>query len=255
MKSEFFPDNTIAADRILPGSPGYDEARAVWNGMIDRRPAEIVPCEGPRDVAAAIRRARRHRLPLSIRGNGHNIAGSAVRDGALVVDLSRMNSVRVDPVTRCAEIEPGATLADVDRATAAHGLALPLGINSTTGISGLTLGGGIGWLSRKHGLTIDNLLGAEVVTAAGEVVRADEEENPDLFWALRGGGGSFGVVTSFEFRLHPVREVFAGVIAFPGEQAGVVYRRYRVEAERFPDEMTAWPEWHCIKACFRGKRA
>ncbi|MCB1206989.1 MAG: FAD-binding oxidoreductase [Verrucomicrobiae bacterium] len=241
MKTEEYPDTAITSRGIRPGSSEYDEARSVWNGMIDKRPAVILRCRDAREVSSAIRYARDQGLKFSVRGNGHNIAGSAVCDEGVVIDLSLMKEIRIDPVTRCADIGPGATLGDVDLATAAHGLALPVGINSTTGISGLTLGGGIGWLSRKYGLTIDNLVGAEVVTADGSVLRASEDENVDLFWALRGGGGNFGIVTSFEFRLHPVAEVFAGVIAFPGEEAAEVYRRYREESVRFPDEMTAWP--------------
>src|SRR5437016_1329346 len=186
-----------------PSSPGYDEARAVWNAMVDRRPGLIVRCLGAADVMRAVRFAGDHGLLVAVRGGGHNIAGSAICDGGIVVDLSQMKSVRVDPTAGRAWVEPGATLADVDKETQVFGLALPTGINSTTGIAGLTLGGGFGWITRKFGLTVDNLVSAEIVTADGELRRASAGENPDLFWAIRGGGGNFGVVTSFEFRLHP----------------------------------------------------
>jgi FAD/FMN-containing dehydrogenase len=189
---------------LLPGDEGYDAARAVWNGAIDRRPALIARCESAADVAQAVGFARAHGLELAVRGGGHNYAGFAVCDGGLMLDLSRMNRVTVDPAARRAVCGGGATWADVDAATQAHGLATVGGFVSHTGIGGLTLGGGIGWLSRKAGLSADNLVGAEVVTANGRILRASAEEHPDLFWALRGGGGNFGVVTSFEYGLHPV---------------------------------------------------
>ena len=190
---------------VLPGQAGYDEARTVWNAMIDRRPALAVRCMGAADVIRSIRFARKHDLALAVRGGGHNIAGNAVCDGGLLVDLSPMRSVWVDAMSGRARVGPGATLGDFDREAQAFGWATPLGINSTTGVAGLTLGGGFGWLSRKYGLTVDNLLSADLVTADGELLRASENDNPDLFWALRGGGGNFGVVTSFEFSLHRVR--------------------------------------------------
>jgi FAD/FMN-containing dehydrogenase len=189
---------------LRPGDEGYDAARAVWNGAIDRRPALIARCESAADVAQAIGFARGHGLELAVRGGGHNYAGFAVCDGGLMLDLSRMNRVAVDPAARRAVCGGGATWADVDGATQAHGLATVGGFVSHTGIGGLTLGGGIGWLSRKAGLSADNLVAAEVVTADGRILRASAEEHPDLFWALRGGGGNFGVVTSFEYRLHEV---------------------------------------------------
>jgi FAD/FMN-containing dehydrogenase len=189
---------------VLPGDDGYDAARAVWNGAIDRRPAVIARCESAADVAQAVGFARANGLELAVRGGGHNYAGFAVCDGGLMLDLSRMNRVTVNPATPRAVCGGGATWADVDAATQAHGLATVGGFVSHTGIGGLTLGGGIGWLSRKAGLSADNLLAAEVVTADGRILRASADAHPDLFWALRGGGGNFGVVTAFEYRLHPV---------------------------------------------------
>src|ERR671929_2091059 len=198
---------------------GYHEARTIWNAMIDRRPALIVRCAGAGDVVRAVRFAGEHRLVLAVRGGGHNIAGNAVCDGGLMIDLTPMKSVRVDPANRTARVEPGITLGELDRETQAFGLATPVGVNSTTGIAGLTLGGGFGWLSRRLGLTIDNLLSADVVTADGELVRASDTQNTDLFWAIRGGGGNFGVVTSFEFRLYPVGpELLSGLIVYPLSQ-------------------------------------
>ncbi|RWD26125.1 MAG: FAD-binding oxidoreductase, partial [Mesorhizobium sp.] len=186
---------------LREGDAAYDDMRSIWNSMIDRRPALIVCCVGASDVVTAVNFARENKLLVSVRGGGHNIAGSAVCDGGLMLDLSLMKSVRVDVAARRAWVGPGATLADVDRETQAFGLAMPVGINSTTGIAGLTLGGGFGWITRKFGLTIDNLVSADVVTADGKLLRASQNENPDLFWALRGGGGNFGVVTAFEFQL------------------------------------------------------
>ena len=201
---------------VLPGDSTYDAVRAIWNAMIDRRPAVIVRCADAADVAAAIGFARERGLEISIRGGGHNIAGTSVCEGGVMIDLSQMRQVRVDAAARRAYVEPGALLADVDRATLEHGLATPLGINSTTGVAGLTLGGGFGWLTRTHGMTVDNLVSADVVGADGTMRRASATENPDLFWALRGGGGNFGVVTEFEFALHPIpSEVLAGLLVFP----------------------------------------
>jgi FAD/FMN-containing dehydrogenase len=226
---------------VTPQSPEYDAAREIWNAMIDRRPGLVARCAGAADVVCAVRFARDHDLVLAVRGGGHNIAGNAICDGGLVIDLSAMKSLRVDPVRRTGRVEPGATLGDFDREAQAFGLATSLGINSTTGVAGLTLGGGFGWLSRKLGLTIDNLVSADVVTAAGELVEASAAENPDLFWAIRGGGGNFGVVTSFEFRLHELGpNVLAGLIVHPLDAAGDVLRFYRDFAARAPDELACW---------------
>lgn len=254
-----------------PGSEDYDQARTVWNAMIDRRPALAVRCAGAADVVRAVRFARDNDLLLAVRGGGHNIAGNAVCEGGLQIDLSLMKSVRVDLARRTARVEPGATLADFDREAQAFGLATPLGINSTTGVAGLTLGGGFGWLSRGLGLTIDNLISADVVTANGELLRASDQENPDLFWGIRGGGGNFGVVTSFEFKLHPVGpNVLAGLIVHPLDDAKEVMRFHREFVETVPDEFVCWfvmrqapplpflpPEWHgkeilALAACYCG---
>jgi FAD/FMN-containing dehydrogenase len=220
---------------------GYDEARHIWNAMIDRRPGAIARCASADDVVEAVNFAREHALLVSVRGGGHNIAGNAVCDGGLMIDLSSMKRVEVSPDERRATVEPGCILGDVDAAVQAHGLATPLGINSTTGVAGLTLGGGFGWLSRKYGMTVDNLLAADVVTADGTKLRASEDENPDLFWALRGGGGNFGVVTRFEFRLHPVGpELLSGLIAFPFEEAKSVITQFARFTETMPDELSVW---------------
>ena len=224
-----------------PGEPGYEQARTLWNAMIDRHPGAVVRAAGAADVVAAVDLARDEGLPLAIRGGGHNIAGNAVCEGGLVLDLSPMRSVRIDPVGRTARVEPGVTLGDFDREAQAFGLATPLGINSTTGVAGLTLGGGFGWLSRKYGLTVDNLLSADVVTAEGKLVHAHEGENPDLFWAIRGGGGNFGVVTSLEYRLHPVGPVVAsGLVVHPFANARALLQDYRRLVAGAPEELTCW---------------
>jgi FAD/FMN-containing dehydrogenase len=225
----------------LPGEPGYEQARTIWNAMIDRRPALVVRAVGAGDVIQAVDLARTHGLVLAIRGGGHNIAGNAVCEQGLMIDLSPMKSIRIDPHGRTARVEPGVTLGEFDREAQTFGLATSLGINSTTGVAGLTLGGGFGWLSRKHGLTIDNLLGADVVTADGRLVHANDRENPDLFWAIRGGGGNFGVVTSFEFELHPVGpEVLAGLIIHPFSRARELLDGYRKFVADAPQELTVW---------------
>jgi hypothetical protein len=248
----------LQGDVLLPGSGGYDAARALWNGMIDRRPGAIARCASGEDVVRCVNLARDHGLLVSVRGGGHNIAGKASCDGGLMIDLSGLRSVHVDPSRRTARVGAGATLGDFDAAAQAHGLATPLGINSTTGLGGLTLGGGFGWLTRKLGLTIDNLLSAEVVTADGSVRSASEKHEAGLFWGLRGGGGNFGVVTSFEFRLHPVGpEVLSGPIVHPFYDAPAVLRRWRDLAAEAPDERSCWvvlrkapplpfltPAWH-----------
>jgi len=226
---------------LTPSDDGYDEARKIWNGMIDKRPAIIARCANTQDAVAAVDFARDHRILLAVRGAGHHIAGNSLCDGGLVVDLSQMRAVDVDPAARRATAEGGATLADFDGATLPHGLATPLGINSTTGIAGLTLGGGFGWLSRKYGMTVDNLESAEVVTARGEILRASAKEHPDLFWALRGGSGNFGVVTHFEFRLHPVGpDLLSGLIVYPFSEAKSVLRQYRDFVAKAPDELSVW---------------
>ena len=220
---------------------GYDAARQIWNAMIDRHPALIVRCAGAADVTASVSFARKHGLPLAVRGGGHNIAGSALCDAGLVIDLSAMTSVRIDPARRRAFVEGGATLRDFDHEAQAFGLATPLGINSTTGVAGLTLGGGFGWLSRTLGLAIDNLVSAEIVTADSRRLHVSATSEPELFWAIRGGGGNFGVVTSFEFALHPVGpEVSAGLIVFPFAQAGTVLRQYRDFVNTMGENLTIW---------------
>jgi FAD/FMN-containing dehydrogenase len=226
---------------LLPGDSAYESARKIWNAMIDKHPAVIARCAATSDVVRGVNFARDNEILLAIRGGGHNIAGNAMCDNGIVIDLSQMKAAKVDPKTRRVIIEGGATLADLDAATQAHGLAVPLGINSTTGVAGLTLGGGFGWLSRKYGMTVDNLESAEVVTAAGEVVHADAAEYPDLFWALRGGGGNFGVVTRFEFRLHPVGpDVLSGLIVYPISEAKSVLQQYREFLAKAPDELSVW---------------
>jgi len=219
----------------------YDDARKVWNATVDRRPALIARCTSDADVQAAVRFAAAHRMLLSVRGGGHHIAGNAVAEGGLMIDLSSLRAVDVDAARRTARVGAGALLADFDRAAQAHGLATPLGINSTTGVAGLTLGGGFGWLSRRHGMTIDNLLGATVVTADGAIRQASATSEPELFWAIRGGGGNFGVVTSFDFALHPVGpEVYAGLVVYPFAQARQVLRAWRDFNATSPDALSVW---------------
>jgi len=224
-----------------PADRDYDQARSIWNAMIDRRPAAIVRAASVDDVVMTVNFARENRLDLAVRGGGHNIAGHAVSEGGITLDLSSMKSIRVDSAARTATVAAGVTLGELDRATQAHGLALPVGINSTTGIAGLTLGGGFGWLSRRHGLTIDSLIAAEVVTADGRARRASTDDEPDLFWGIRGGGGNLGIVTSFEYRLHPVGpQVFAGFLVHPLEGARDLLCRYRDFVTRTPDDLTVW---------------
>ena len=231
----------FSGEVLLPSDDAYEHARKIWNAMIDKHPALIVRCATTSDVVRAVNIARDNGLLLAVRGGGHNIAGNAMCDDGIVIDLSQMKAASVDPGARRVTIEGGATLADLDAATQAHGLATPLGINSTTGVAGLTLGGGFGWLSRKYGMTVDNLESAEVVTAAGEVVRASATEHSDLFWALRGGSGNFGVVTRFEFRLHPVGpDVLSGLIVYPLSEAKSVLQQYREFTAKAPDELSVW---------------
>jgi FAD/FMN-containing dehydrogenase len=224
---------------LVPGDPDYDAARALFNGMIDRRPAAIVQVETVDDVRRAVETARAAELPLSIRGGGHNVTGNALCDGGIVIDFSRQREVTVDPVARVAHAQPGATWGDFDRATQAHGLATTGGLVSTTGIAGFTLGGGIGWLMRKHGLAADNLSGAAVVTAEGDLVETSAEQHPDLLWGLRGGGGNFGVVTRLDYRLHPLGEVLGGLVVHPLARAREVLAFFREFVTTVPDELTA----------------
>ncbi|MFH1764955.1 MAG: FAD-binding oxidoreductase [Gemmatimonadota bacterium] len=231
----------LRGELLGPQSPGYDDARALWNGMVDRRPGLIVECAGAADVIRSVKFAAKNGLLVSVLGAGHNIAGNAACEGGFMISLRKMNSVRVDPGARKAWVGPGTTLGEFDLEAQAFGLATPVGINSTTGIGGLTLGGGFGWLSRKHGLTADNLVSADVVTATGAYLKASEDENTDLFWGLRGGGGNFGIVTSFEFHLHPLGpDVLSGLIVHPFSDAGPVLRYYREFAAQAPDELTVW---------------
>jgi FAD/FMN-containing dehydrogenase len=262
---------SVGGQVALPSDTEYNEARTVWNATVDKRPDLVVRCSGPADVMQAVRFARQHDLLIAVRAGGHNIAGKAVGDGGMLIDLSKMRSVRVSRAAKTAWVEPGATLADFDRETQAFGLTTPVGINSTTGISGLTLGGGFGWTTRKFGMSIDNLIAADVVTAEGEMVRANEKKNAVLFWALRGGGGNFGIVTGFEFRLHALGpQVLSGLIVHPLKDAPALLRDYRKFVADAPDELSTWvvlrkapplpflpAEWHgkevmVLAACYAG---
>jgi FAD/FMN-containing dehydrogenase len=229
----------LTGQLIRPGDPDYDTARAVWNGMIDRYPALIARCAGVDDVIAAVHFAREHNLPVAVRGGGHNVAGHGTCDDGLVIDLSPMKGISVDPDARVAQAEGGVTWGELDAATQQYGLATPGGVFSDTGIAGLTLGGGFGWLRNKYGLSCDNLISAEVVTADGRVVRANETENADLLWGLRGGGGNFGIVTTFEFRLHPVGPEVMFVFALhdgAGDKMKQAIQLYRDYSATAPDE-------------------
>jgi FAD/FMN-containing dehydrogenase len=230
----------FASDIIMPDDERYDAARAVWNAAIDRRPALIARPHSAADVAAVIRYARDSGLPLSVRGGGHSAAGLAVADGALMLDLSAMKEVTIDPAARAAVAAGGVTWAELDAATQSHGLAVTGGVVGSTGIAGLTLGGGIGWLDRMAGLTCDNLIEAEVVTADGEVVRTNDAERPELLWALRGGGGNFGVVTSFSYRLHPVTGGYGGIIGYPFDLAADVLRAYVRAGDQAPGRLALY---------------
>ena len=232
------PIDGFRGQLITAKNPEYDAARAVWNGAIDRRPRVIARCGTANDVVAAVRHARDRELEIAVRGGGHNVAGTAVCDDGIVIDLSAMRAVQVDPAGRKARVQGGALWGDVDRKTQAHGLATTGGIVSHTGVGGLTLGGGLGFLMRKYGLVVDNLLAAEMVTAQGEVITASADEHPDLFWALRGGGGNFGVVTEFQFALHPVGPtVMAGPVFWAADDTIDVLRFYRDFAAEAPDEL------------------
>ena len=227
----------LAGEVVGATDAGYDEARAVWNGMIDKRPVAVARCRTRDDVAAAIGVARSAGLPIAVRGGGHNVAGTATCGGGVVIDLAAMDHVAVDAESRLAKVQGGALWRDVDAATQKYGLAAPAGLVSETGVAGLTLGGGLGWLRRKHGLSCDNLIAAEVVTAGGEVVRASAAEHPDLLWALRGGGGNFGVVTEFEFRLHPVGpDVAYALVFYDGAATAETLRAFRAVAPGMPRE-------------------
>jgi len=233
------PQLRLKGDVVLDGNAGYDEARKVWNGVIDKRPAMIAYCADAQDVVEAVTFARTHAFPVAVRSGGHNVAGLSVYDGGMVIDLSRMKRIDVDPVRRTARAEAGLDLGEFDRATQAHGLATTMGINSDTGIAGLTLGGGFGKLGRKYGLTCDNLITAEVVTAEGRLLRASATEHPDLFWGLRGGGGNFGIVTAFEYRLHTVGPaLLVGSVLHVFDRAREAMRFYDKFSRDAPDEVS-----------------
>jgi hypothetical protein len=230
---------SFRGELIRPEDSGYDEARKIWNGMIDKHPALIARCTGAVDVINAVNFGRANKQLVAVRGGGHNVAGNAVCDGGIVIDLSRMKGIRIDPVRCTARAEPGLTWAEFDRETQAFGLALPGGIQSTTGIAGFTVGGGFGYLSRKYGLTIDNLIAADVVTADGRLLIASKTENSDLFWGIRGGGGNFGIVTSFEFRLHPVGPVIlGGMLLYPLSKAKEILQFYRDYIAKVPEDLS-----------------
>jgi FAD/FMN-containing dehydrogenase len=229
----------IAVPAVCPGDPGYDDARAVFNAMIDRRPLAILRCRDAHDVATGIRYARTHDLPLAVRGGGHSVAGNAVCDGGIVLDLAAMRTVDIDPGRRLARAGAGLLLGDLDAATQRHGLATPLGVMSRTGIAGLTLGGGLGWLNGVHGMACDNLVGADVVTADGDILTVGPDAHADLLWGLRGGGGNLGVVTTFHYRLHPVRQVLAGALTYSWSAArDVLHEHHRFMASA-PDELAS----------------
>ena len=230
----------LRGEVVPPSSPDYDDARSLYNAMIDKRPAIIVRCGDASDVISALRFGRDHDLEIAVRGGGHNVAGKGSVDGGIVIDISMINYVRVDPAARTARVGGGALWGDVDHATHTFGLATPSGIISTTGVGGLTLGGGFGYLSRRYGLSLDNLIEADVVTADGRLVTASEEANPDLFWALRGGGGNFGIVTSFKFRLHEVSTIYGGPIFYPADQATTLLEFFREWLPNAPREISAF---------------
>ena len=227
----------VRGEVLRQSERGYDEARSIYNAMIDRRPALVVLCAGTADAAASVRFAREHNLPLSIRGGGHNVAGNAVCDGGLMLHMGKLKGVQVDVKNRTATAQPGVTLGDYDRATTSLDLVTPVGVVSGTGIAGLTLGGGLGWLMGKYGLACDNLIGAEVVTAEGKIVQASEAENADLLWGLRGGGGNFGIVTEFRYRLHPLENTIGGLLIYPLEKSKEVLRFFREITPQCPDDL------------------
>jgi FAD/FMN-containing dehydrogenase len=225
---------------ILPDDASYELTRRIWNANIDKHPGLIARCSGVADVVHAVKFARSNDLLVAVRSGGHNVGGRAVCDDGMVIDLSAMKGIYVDPRLRTVRVQSGVTLGEVDRETHPHGLAVPVGVVSKTGIAGLTLGGGVGWLVRKYGLTCDNVLSCEVVTAEGDIVTADAETNADLFWGLRGGGGNFGIVTSFLYRAHPVSTVLGGLILYARDQADAVLHNYRAFMASAPDELTAY---------------
>jgi FAD/FMN-containing dehydrogenase len=231
-------EKVLSGPVLAPGDPGYDEARRIHNGLIDRHPAVIARCMHTADVADAVNFGRSEGLEISVRGGGHNVTGRAVTNGGLMIDLALMKGIHVDPTRRAARAQAGVLVGEYDRATAAFGLATPSGVVSSTGIAGLTLGGGIAWLMGKYGMAVDNLLSAEVVLASGEIVTASEDTDPDLFWALRGGGGNFGVVTSFEYRTYPLASVVGGPVLHPLAAAAALFSFYREFAADLPDELS-----------------
>ena len=230
--------SSLRGQLLFPGEPAYEDARKIHNAMIDRHPAVIVRCAGVADVMAAIKFARGHGILTSVRGTGHNVAGISLCDDGMVIDLSAMKGIHVNPLTRTARVEPGVTWAEVNHDLQAFGLAATGGYVGTTGVGGLTLGGGLGWMVRKHGCALDNLLSADVVTAEGELLRASLTENPDLFWGVRGGGGNFGIITSFEFQVHPAGTVLAGLVLHPLSKGREAMRFWRTYEETAPEEMS-----------------
>lgn len=253
---------TIRGELVVPDDSGYDRARRVWNGMVDKTPAAIVYCAGSDDVVTAVNFTRSRNLPVAVRGGGHNVAGCSVCDAGVVIDVSRMKQIEVDPVRRVARAQAGLNLGEFDAATQSHGLATTMGVNADTGISGLTLGGGFGKLGRKHGLSCDNLIAAEIVTADGRLLNASAKENADLFWAIRGGGGNFGIVTTFEYRLHPVGPLLlAGSVLHSYNHARDAMRFYRAFSSNAPDELSvdaalvtapSGERFFSISACYVG---
>ena len=232
--------STFHGNLLQSGDSGYDEARKIHNGLIDRHPLVIAQCQGAQDIAAAVQLARALSLPASVRGGGHNVAGRAVCDGGVMIDLSLAREVRVDPVTRTAVAEGGATWGDFNRATQQHGLATTGGVISSTGVAGLTLGGGLGWLMALHGMAVDNLIAVEMVTADGRILNVSASEHPDLFWAVRGGGGNFGVAATFTFRLHPISQVVGGLVAHPLDRGAEMLRFFRDTTASVPDELSVF---------------
>lgn len=250
----------IRGQVIVPGNGAYDTTRKIWNGLIDKKPGVLVQCIEPADAVAAVRFAERHGLPVLVKGGGHHVAGACLADNGFTIDLSAMRTVDVDVDRRIARVQGGARLGDIDRATQTWGLATPLGVVSATGVAGLTLHGGMGWLLRRHGLSIDNLLSAEIVTAGGRLMRATAAENEDLYWALRGGGGNFGVVTAFEFQLHPVGpQVWVSMPIYPLDRAAEVMPAFREYMDKAPDDLMAlgvfWsaPEVPEVPARYHGR--